>query len=139
MPAIRRRLVLIVLAACAALALVASTGFGRGDNHRAHITRSGAVFGKQVVSAASPAGFVYVRANGTLAPGTYGQIVLTCPHKFPHPVSGLFDTNNDFTLHATSRPDPDGVSARTAHKWAEGVTNTSQTQAGVTVGAVCMK
>lgn len=139
MPAIRRRLVLVLLASCAVLALVVSTGFGRGDTRRVHITKSGAVFGKQVVSAATPAGFVYVRANGTLAPKTYGQIVLTCPHKFAHPVSGLFDTDNDFTLHATSRPDPDGVSARKAHKWAEGVTNTSDKQAGVTVGAVCMK
>ncbi|MFL5826197.1 MAG: hypothetical protein ACJ76V_06705 [Thermoleophilaceae bacterium] len=139
MPAIRRRLALALLACVAVLALVVSNGFGRGDNHRAHITKAHAAFGKQVVSAATPAGFVYVRANGTLAPGTYGQIVLTCPHKFPHPISGLFDTDSDLTLHATSRPDPDGVSARKAHKWAEGVTNTSQKQAGVTVGAVCMK
>jgi hypothetical protein len=137
----RTRLLVAFVACCAGLAAFVSTGFGQDRaNRNGHGASAATAFGSAKVSAAARGvRIVYVRRSGRIAPGQFGQETLLCPRNFPHPISGFFDSDSEQTYLATSRPDPDGVSAKRARKWAEGVTNAGTTEAGVTIGAVCAR
>jgi hypothetical protein len=137
----RIRLAVAFMACCATLAAFVSTGFGQGGARRnVHRDSAAIALGRARISAAAPGvGIVYVRRNGAVPAGQFGLAILTCPKKFPHPLSGLFDSGSEQTYLSTSRPDPDDVSAKRARKWAEGVTNSGTQPTGVELGAVCAR
>jgi hypothetical protein len=81
--------------------------------------------------------FAYVWGSATVQPGQFHIGALKCPSKFPHPISGGFDSDSNNTYLVTSRPDPLSAGAQAVHRWAIGVTNTDTKAHGVTAVVVC--
>ena len=130
------------LVAAVLLVSIVSSGLGSGGNTRAvHSGGVGQLNHVHVTAAAAATGGVklaYVRGSKTVQPGQFFGAALTCPAKY-HPISGFFDSNSVDTFQSTNRPDPPGVSARSARKWSIGVTNTGNQPANVAAGIVCAR
>ena len=73
----------------------------------------------------------YLFADVKVAPGDTDGGAIKCPKKLT-PVSGLFTSDSDGVLAASDAP----ISSR---KWAVFVLNETNTEATVTIGAVCEK
>lgn len=119
-----------------------AVGFGKASTqlslaHRAdgqyqnvRVTASAAAL-KQGVKVA------YVYGTKTIQPGQFFGASLRCPSKFPHPVSGGFDSNSNKVFGSTNRPNPVFSTARTARAWAVGVTNLDSSPANIIAVVVC--
>jgi hypothetical protein len=88
-------------------------------------------------AASSRLNVAYVYGNKTVQPGQEFDAPLRCPKRFPHPISGGFDSNSNKTFLATSRPFPFNSSARAATGWSVGVTNLDTAPASVIAVIVC--
>jgi hypothetical protein len=97
--------------------------------------------GITVSVAAAKAGvkIAYVRGTATVPPGQFFGAPLKCPARFPHPISGLFDSTSNKAALTASRPDPPGAAAASARSWFVGVTNLDTTPAQVGAGVVCAR
>jgi hypothetical protein len=115
---------------------------GRGvDTKGAAVAKSQGWHG-QVQSASHARGgfkFVYVRGSATVQPGAFHGGTITCPRRFPHPVSGFFDSDSEKLVLTTDRPHPSNAGPRRVRTWALGTTNLDAVPANVTVGVVCTK
>ena len=129
------------LIAAVAFGVSIAGGFGSTTVERpaVHAAREGQFRDVRVTEAAAAGGtkIAYVYGNETAPAGQFAGGFLTCPKKFPHPISGFFDSSSNDTYLSASRPTPFGVSAKAARKWAIGVTNTGTQSAGVVAGVVC--
>jgi hypothetical protein len=83
--------------------------------------------------------FVFLRGNATVPPGEFHGGSLRCPRRFPHPISGFFDSSSERLVATTDRPQPANARPRSVRAWAIGVTNMDTVPANVTVGVVCTK
>jgi hypothetical protein len=123
-----------------AFAVPAVVGRG-GDTKGASASSSSGWHGKAEAASHSRRGlkFVYVRGGAVVEPGAFHGGTLTCPRKFPHPMSGFFDSNSERVVATTDRPNPANVGPRRVRAWAIGVTNLDSVPANVSVGTVCIK
>jgi hypothetical protein len=83
--------------------------------------------------------YVYVRGGATVQPGAFLGGPLTCPRKYPHPISAFFDSSSEKLVLTQSRPEPSDATPKRIRKWAIGTTNFDTVPANVTVGIVCIK
>ena len=83
--------------------------------------------------------FVYVRGFKTVQPNQFFGGALTCPRRYPHPMSGFFDSGSDKLVLTSDRPEPANASPRRVRKWFLGVTNLDTQAANVQVGVTCIK
>jgi hypothetical protein len=83
--------------------------------------------------------FAYVRGRATIQPGAFLDGPLTCPRKYPHPISGFFDSSSEKLVLTRSRPEPSDATPKRIRKWAIGTTNFDTVPADVIVGIVCIK
>jgi hypothetical protein len=81
--------------------------------------------------------FAYVYGTTTVPPGQFFGAALRCPSKFPHPVSGGFDSDSNKVFASTNRPDPEFSTVRKARDWEVGVTNLDSSPASVMAVVVC--
>lgn len=79
----------------------------------------------------------YVYSAGTVQPDQTLGGTLRCPQKFPHPVSGGFDSNSSKTVLVTSRPDPIFSTPQRSRAWVVGVVNLGSSPANVMGVVVC--
>jgi len=139
----RKFLILAVLIGAAVFAAVSLANVGSGstpsqvpgeaktlDTH-GMTTAQGKALGVNASAKGSKFGLRYLFADVNLAPGATDGGAIRCPKKW-HPVSGLFATDSTRVVTASDSP----ISTR---KWAIFVRNEANTQASVTVGAVCEK
>ena len=138
----RKVSILVVLVGVAAFTAVSLANSGSGgviqaevpgeaktlDAHR--LTTAQAI---GVNASAKPSQFNvrYFLADVTVAPGETDGGAIKCPKTW-HPVSGLFSSESDGVLAASDAP-------LFRNKWAVFVLNQGNTQATVTIGAVCAK
>jgi hypothetical protein len=83
--------------------------------------------------------FTFVRGSATVPPGEFHGGALPCPRRFPHAISGFFDSSSERLVATTDRPNPANASPRSVRSWAIGVTNMDTVPANVTVGVVCVR
>ena len=145
-PVALRAAMVAALAATAGLAVFVATGLGQtsGGRHAAYHVSTGTYRPLQLATAAkakakSGVSIDYVYGTATLQPGQEFTGGLRCPSKFPHPISGGFDSNSGKTFMTTSRPDPPGTSAHSAHTWMIGEVNLDTQPANVIAVLVCAK
>lgn len=140
----RKFLVLAVLVGAAVFTAVSLANAGSGSVIQAQVpgevktldahrltTAQGKALGVNASAKGSQFELRYLFADVKLAPGETDGGAISCPKKW-HPVSGLFTSDSNGVLSASDAP----ISQR---KWAVFVFNQANTQAKVTIGAVCEK
>jgi hypothetical protein len=139
----RKLLILAVLAGAAVFAAISLANTGSGGVMRAQLpgeaktldahpatTAQGKTLG---VSASKGSGFAlrYLFADVKVAPGKTDGGAIKCPKKWS-PVSGLFASDSDGVVAVSDAP-------TSTRKWSVFVLNQTNTEATVTIGAVCEK
>ena len=94
-------------------------------------TAQGKALGLKASAKRSKFGLLYLFADIDVGRGETSGGEIRCRKKW-HPVSGLFFTDSHEVVPATDAPS-------STRKWAMFVRNEGDTQANVTVGAVCEK
>lgn len=80
-------------------------------------------------------GLIRITDTSEVQPGTSDGLVLACPRRYPHTVSGFFDSTSDKVFLSQDRAEP--LYSTRSRRWAIGVTNVGTTAAGWTAGVVC--
>ena len=129
-------------AAGALLAAFITTGVGETKAQFSPAHRADGQYQNVRVTASTAAAkpgirIAYVYGTTTVQPGQSFGAALRCPQKFPHPVSGGFDSNSTKTFLDTSRPDPVFSTAKATRAWTVGVTNLDSSPANVMAVVVC--
>ena len=99
------------------------------DAHRLTTAQSKAGGSDTTTHGSFKFGLRYLFADVKVAPGATDGGAIKCPKKW-NPVSGLFSSDSDGVVAASDAP----ISTR---KWAVFVLNQTNTEATVTIGAVC--
>jgi hypothetical protein len=145
-PVALRAAIAVALAATAGLAVFVATGLGQTSErakapyHVSTGTYRPVQFATAAKAKAKPGvSLDYVYGTATLQPNQEFTGGLKCPAKFPHPISGGFDSSTGKTFMTTDRPDPPGTSAHSAHTWVIGEVNLDTQPADVLAVLVCAK
>jgi hypothetical protein len=77
----------------------------------------------------------YIFGEQTVPAGQQGGGSMTCPHSFPHPISGSFDSSSPKLYLTASHAEP--VGAKAPHAWFLAVVNTDTQSANALFGIVC--
>ncbi len=131
----RNAVILVVLVGVAAFTAVSLANSSSGGAIRAQVPGEVKTLDADRVSASgndSKLGLAYLFTDVDVGPRETNGGAVKCPKK-SHPVSGLFTSDSDEVVLASDAP----ISER---KWAVFVLNqSSNTDAAVTIGAVCEK
>ena len=134
-----RRVGLVCASALAVLALFVANSVGDSSSSSSKTASVGGWTVTHTSAAHSASGikFVYVYASGHVLGGHFFGGDIHCPHGYPHPIGGLFDSGSINVFLSTDRPAPFKKSAGSATGWNIGVTNTGSSSAALLAGAVC--
>lgn len=134
-----RRVGLVCASALAVLALFVTNSVGDSSSSSSKTASSGGWTVTHTSAAHSASGikFVYVYASAHVGGGHFFGGDIHCPHGFPHPIGGFFDSGSINVFLSTNRPAPLHKSASSATGWNIGVTNTGSSATALLAGAVC--